>query len=326
MGTYFHIGSEALLNGLAGEHLSRFLMEQWKAQVDSWISEAGILNMDPPTQLDFDIQREKYRRAVNWAVTAWAIQPLNLQKYRVIGTEMPFRLRIPKIKSPIVIKVDALLLDTDTNDLYIFDAKTTSHSPHVRMLVAPLDFQSRLYPFVMQHIVQSGALHQHGVPASAQLKGMLHWVLQKPTIRYLKTTEKNEGPTAASNELLARDREWLLGEGEFHHLTVERSNNNRPVQMSNIPFNPRLMKDEGFFLQLKELDKACIREGTPSCFPPCGSNLLPDYPGASIDALLPLYEAHDNYAAWPRIVAENFAVSYRDDREPEPSVDVVLNT
>lgn len=322
MGDYFHVGVEALLNGLTADKLSQFLAAQWKTRVDSWVSEANTLNMDPPTQQDFDIQREKYRRAVNWAVTAWSVMPLNLQKYRVVGTELPIRLSVPGIGSPIVIRMDALLVDTDTNDIYIFDAKSTSHTPHVRMLAAPLDFQSRLYPYVVQRVLETGGLQQLGIAPKARLRGFIHWVLQKPNIRYLKTTEKNSGPQAAANELLARDRDWLLAQGEFHHLSVERTNNTQPIQMSMIPFDPHLMKDEGFMVQLRELDLACRRPGYPPMFPPIGDNLIPDYPGASIDPLLPLYEAHDNYAAWPRIIAENFAIQYRDDREPEPSLDI----
>lgn len=88
-------------------------------------------------------------------------------------------------KTPLVAQYDWLLLNLDTNTLWLPDLKTTSKIPYQLAQVFPIDFQTNHYITIAHNALASGQLQaEFDLPSDVKLGGMIHIIIQKPTIEF----------------------------------------------------------------------------------------------------------------------------------------------
>jgi hypothetical protein len=92
--------------------------------------------------------------------------------------------RFPKTRQ--VAQFDLLLLNRKTNKLWIVDAKTTASPPLVRLSTVKEEFQTMHYLHALEWYHERGLLRQQfeRIPADAQIGGMMHMALLKPSIQF----------------------------------------------------------------------------------------------------------------------------------------------
>ena len=102
-----------------------------------------------------------------------------------LGHEVSMHAPIPGTHILKRIDVDILLLDTQTNELWIFDAKTTGKTPWLRAQTLRVEAAPPHYLSVAQHNLEAGLLHESfpQLPKDVKLGGFMHLLLGKPKIR-----------------------------------------------------------------------------------------------------------------------------------------------
>lgn len=253
-----------------------------------------------------------------------------LAEYEVIDKEVLLQWREPEWKVPAVVRLDLLLYSKKQNSLYIADAKTCGGSPLVRMSTAPLEFQVRLYRFVVQKLLDSGALHEKypSLPKDVSLSGMIHICVRKPSIlmgqndrnfelvtKTLKSgprkgqtvTEKNYYGDPSFDNYLARCSDWYFAKGDYSHLAIEWETD-PPVNISTTFFAAIPLMDNELQLQLNRIHEAASCTAFPDRFPRSGS-FLREF--GKLNIYHPFYFAP--FHEWPKIIEdEGFIVSFRD--------------
>lgn len=158
--------------------------------------------------------------------------------WRIVGSEIRIALTIPKLSPtiPLVCQLDLLLLHEKTATLWIPDAKTTSYSPRMRAATISYEFATQFYMLLVQEALDRQVLQsQLNLPEHTHLAGMLHPIVQKPTIRMSAqdrdfkwvsdgARKKMRGtlrraPSTASHEWMAEwaPYDYTLGPAQFNH-------------------------------------------------------------------------------------------------------------
>lgn len=312
MGSYTHWCFEAQLLGLTGEDKTKFVQNELIHSLEL----KGALR-----ESTVEETTEELNTARAWQEIAWSIAPIDLDRYRVIFTEKLIGGTVPFFSSEIRGRLDALLLDTHKNELWILDWKTTSYVPWLYIQTAPMQLQPDLYRILIRACLEANLFRDLAIPDSATVAGVMHYVMQKPTIRISKKTAKSQGEVAALSEYRNRCEEWYRGTGEFSHLSEERGQKSQPINLSRLRYSSpevpaRVMN------RLKDIDKACGYLPVPRFYPMNESTLLPRYAKSESD-LNPYYPFYAcastrDMAKWPRIIREqSFEIHYREDDEPE---------
>lgn len=167
--------------------------------------------------------------------------------WRILGREIP-------ISDPMVYggnrrrtTLDMLLLDLNTNNLWVLDYKSCSEPTTVRLASCPIEFQTLHSISLLQGSLRSGTLYRvfPDLPPPTELKvgGMMHLAIQKPSLRFgqqdrnftLDTSPFKSGPRKGQprNEknyfgepdpanFRLRCDDWYHGRGEYSHLQAER--------------------------------------------------------------------------------------------------------
>lgn len=155
-----------------------------------------------------------------------------------------------------VVQPDLLLYNKINNKLWVVDFKTCATSPHLRLQTCPWEFQTQHY----FHTVRDEAIHGDllkvlDIPSNAELAGMMHIGIRKPSIHFgmndrpysIDTTPLKSGPRKGEprntkkfvgdpSPEIYRERctNWYLGLGEYEHLRAERMTD----PAVNISFTP----------------------------------------------------------------------------------------
>ena len=146
--------------------------------------------------------------------------------------------------APCVAQPDLVLYHTKQNSVWIVDYKTTSLSPLERALSCTIEPQTQHYLHILEaNLRQEKFKEEHGLPPDVRVGGMMHAIVQKPTIEFgmkdrdytLDTTPFKSGPRKGEprNErvyqgeprlenYMQRCHEWYTGTGEYTHLAAER--------------------------------------------------------------------------------------------------------
>ena len=114
-------------------------------------------------------------------------QFLDQPRWKHLGSEVRI-VRPHKINGKevlMVIQLDCLLYDRDSNKLWIFDGKTTSETPLSRVATVKHEFQTQHYMVTTDWAIETGLLQsKFDLPDDVTLGGMMHCPVWKPGIRF----------------------------------------------------------------------------------------------------------------------------------------------
>jgi len=211
-----------------------------------------------------------------------------LERYELVGTEVNLAIAVQKITRPIVGRLDVLLRHRETGKYWILDFKTTQSSAFAKAATYRLDFQSRLYRWLLHVVLQDEEQKKVG--------GIIHHVVRRPSIRI---TRKE-----TVQEYVERVASWYSDRGLMDP-------NDPPIFQSVIPSLPGELLAEDLLLQIYELNRACschlnlalFNPNTDACFGPFGNSPCP---------YMKLCLAHSP-KEWAPIIDQNFEQSERPD-------------
>lgn len=153
----------------------------------------------------------------------------------LLGREIPAS--VPFGTTALRATFDALYYHAPTNRLWVLDFKTTDLDPAVRLSTCPIESQTHLYTHILNALLPESQLLLNEIAKVAsvlerpKVGGMIHLVLQKPTIRFSgKDRDRLEvsggktkpiGSPVLSN-YAQRCMDWYLGDNEYTHLKAQR--------------------------------------------------------------------------------------------------------
>ncbi len=351
-GTWFHTCMEAFYQDPATASLffDRKLQER-QAELTRIMAEVGI----PPTGHQDILNRERHdaltSRSWFFASAALPIIPVTgggetesvIQYFR-----RPYW-RVPTLNGRAstelllgwwdgtnlsVIKPDLLVYHQDQNKLWLVDLKTTSLTPRDRAKSCPFDFQTIHYQYVMDQLLRERVIQEPlGLPTDVQLGGMIHWIVQKPPLKFgqgdrdftMTRRTLSRGPRAGqtieekvfaedgeprTENYVRRIYEWYSGTGEYTHERQDRLQN-PPINLSFTNWRGELDRDSlSEYDWVKSRIKAlCTCEPHPINFPRTGQSLVPTWGSENPYAEL----HHASPTAWPNIIRQNHLIVQRRD-------------
>jgi hypothetical protein len=270
---------------------------------------------------------------------------LNKPCWRVLGREV---LLVGTTNPVSVAQADLLLYNTETNQVWIFDAKTCSVSARVRLSTCPIEFQTLHYLAQGYHLMDpkwhTGHILQkyYDLPLDATLGGMIHGAVQKCPLEFgrddrpfteydhtfsrgarkgeVEVRRQYEGEPTFDN-YLERQGEWYTATGRYTHRAAELAED-PPVNLS-FTFTRTALDRVGWsrygrMAGLVHLYSA--KDPVPNDFPMNADNLRP-FRGSKLSKYAPFYLMPVSY--WPGIIeTEGFQVVDRDADTPvsEPAV------
>ena len=111
------------------------------------------------------------------------ISHLRAPYMRTLGSEVRVTAKLFDTYDTCVI-ADKLVYNENTNEVWIYDPKTTGGDALERAKVCPHDFATSLYMLTVKARLDDGSLQEmFKIPSSATLGGMKHIVVSKPDIR-----------------------------------------------------------------------------------------------------------------------------------------------
>ena len=217
---------------------------------------------------DFGIDSEKKRAIIsteeqdNQTALAWYVSctqveipgvgtlhdVLQAPHYKPVCAEclMVAKFDVPSYRGQVtcVAQPDLLLHHTGQNSLWIVDYKTTAMSPVDRAASCPIEPQTQHYLHILEACLKDAKWkEERGLPPDVHVGGMMHVIVQKPTIEFgmkdrdfiLDTSPFKSGPRKGEprNEkiyqgeprlenYIQRCTDWYRGEGEYAHLVADR--------------------------------------------------------------------------------------------------------
>ncbi len=141
------------------------------------------------------------------ALALWSHQlsrEADTTKYEIVGVEKLVEIRYKNLVAPIRVRIDLLLRDKKTKELWILDYKTTSKP--ARLMAESLSFaiQPRLYRLGIHCWLQQDPEAPKGT-----LVGTIHDILQKPAIR-LRQGDTFEDYLDRINDLYDKDHQAAI--------------------------------------------------------------------------------------------------------------------
>jgi len=235
---------------------------------------------------------------------------------------------------------DRVYLNTQTNQLWIFDLKTCDDIPSRRLETVHFEFQTQHYLFILRSLLEGGHLnHIAGINAQTVVGGMCHLAMQKPSINFDRRVDRpfkfNEhvlksGPRKGQIELrkeflseeplfdlyVERCKRWYRGEGEYLEERAERVVH-PPV---NFSFSPtvKVLDEDGlpdYYSRLGTILDLCQKsDQPPGCFTRNARSLSAR---EGNDILRSFYLCTPRQ--WPEIVASNKMIQHWRDSDVTPN-------
>lgn len=294
------------------------------------------------TALDIPISLSKSANTVRSYLLGPAFILLGFEN-RLTTTLSRRILRAPAHPSlvPILAQPDLMLFDQTTSKIWLVDLKSTDFAPSNRILSCPFEGQTQLYLEAANQLLKEGVFQTRWsfLPKTVTLGGMIHIVIQKPTIDFgqtdrnytLDTSPLKSGPRKGLprneriyegepdfNLYLKRCRDWYRGEGLYADKHEERQTS-PPIVLSfthaDIMTTP--WWDTDFSHRIGAVHRLRMRSPEPDRF-------------ARPTSLMSQWGEPDPYAPfirnsphlWPSIMEqEGFVVARRDESHLTPTLD-----
>jgi hypothetical protein len=322
MGQFMHTAFEGVCQGLQGVELDSLFNAVFLERIEKINSDRSAAGRPP---MDDELRRELWMWAEMskaWCQTVWSLNPIDLDRFVILATEVKLEATMPGHKVPTVGVIDAIIQNKKTGEVWILDWKSTAHTPAIYCQAAPFFIQPRLYRFLVESAIANRGLAVIGLDPGAKVVGALHYVIQKPTIRPLQRTGKKSGFKAMMEEYHNRVLHWYRGAGEFQAKGESRSRDTMPFDASWHRWNAKAAVTRRFLDQLAPFEMACRSLPSLKRFPYDETNILPKYPGANakLNPYMPFYQNAllAQMPTWPGIMKrEGFIQSFREDTEAD---------
>lgn len=258
-GTYFHYILE--YDDFQGDTLSEarrtLIREHHRKDLDQASARLREAGLGPDAIEKYRLKDEElltlafatYDAASQIHVPIPGLTSLNFREYlrnpnwRILDRELLVAYTDPKWpRTSLLAQYDLLLYHVKTKQVWAFDAKTTSDDTVTRLQRCPLEYQTQHYTYILDRMLPT-LIKVYKLPEDAEVGGMIHMAVQKPTIKISgsdrnytdetrvlksgpnkgqpKTERKYYGEPVYSN-YLSRCQDWMLGQGEYLHFAPER--------------------------------------------------------------------------------------------------------
>jgi hypothetical protein len=269
---------------------------------------------------------------------------LNKACFRCLGREVHLVYRGNGVV--MVAQIDLLLLNTETNQIWIVDGKTASVGPKIRLATCPIEFQTLHYMETARKCLTDGIIQRHyNLEGDVRLGGMIHAAVQKCPLEFGREdrpfTEANHtlqrGPRRGQVEIrrtyegeptfdnyLQRQAEWYSATGRYTHRAAEIGDD-PPVNLSFTFAGPDMggRSDQMYGLMVNVVSNYARTEPMPSNFPMNADNLRP-FHGSKLSLYAPFYLMPVHL--WPGIIEEEGFRIVDRDRDIDTRETAVIET
>jgi len=304
----------------------------------------GILPNGKAVEEQIEGNLKALQKAKTMALWAWENHPFNLDKWEVWDVEKLIEINFISIVAPIRARVDLILKEKGTNNLYIVDHKTTNAPCMEYFATVTRRLQTRLYRLAVETM-----LYNQHKDSGLKVVGMIYDVIRKPAISFssqddlitahssqiAKKIEKARGDHGKAFTAMTDiqkgayrkrqkeiDRDSKFSSRWEKHLwrvktwyddATKESPSEPPFMRGRFRFNSPVVTEE-LFLQLREASRACRANPDPARYyrdPSCTAcNLF-----GSKCVYTPL--CNSTLEGWPEIIEANYETKTRDQEDLE---------
>lgn len=302
IGILYHQAIGALYNGLfIGNlplHLECELQEQ-KLILSKQANKAGFLPGGALLEKVIDQAKKDHSIALALAHWTWKHYPLDFKEWEVIAVEKLYDVDIkdPAVRQPVRIRVDSLLRNRETGELWFEDRKTTSKDPLQLSDTLLFAVQPKLYRLALTLAFPND-----------KIAGVIHKIVHVPGIRQ-RLTKKPESWQQFLDRLIEtceeRQHQWktynTLGRGG-------RPKEKIPYHESHIRFTGPVL-DEELAIQIREMSQAARCKIHLGRFYKVAGSCFKFERACSFLRLCTVQEP----GAWKSIIEEHYEISHRDE-------------
>lgn len=240
-------------------HIAANLLGEWQQRTSEGADKRGFT----PTGQDASAVIAKGNK--DWqiarAMALWAHRqnPIDEKKYHILGIEKLIEVYYATIRTPIRVRIDLLLQEKSTGDLWFHDEKTCSDPPMELLSGLRFALQSRLYRLATEAWLQNDPKAPQG-----KLVGVRHDLLQKLSIRQKQNEQLQEYIDRVALEYGSNLKACTAVAGDVKKLKYIRS---------EIKFHGAVVDDE-MLLQLRQADRMAFTTPSLSQYPRATNPLI----------------------------------------------------
>lgn len=206
IGTVFHLTYEHMLSGKTNTGVMdavKHVADQTKKDLRKLADpQTGYLPGRVPVE---NAEQEVDKNmALGLAMACWSLKhaPLSSSDWKIkaIEADTSIEYTTGNLSIPIKIKLDMLTQKRGTKDLWIWDHKTCSVPPVDRASTLTFDIQQALYRLVLSELLKH-------TESGYTLKGIVHNIIRKPTIRQRRNESFDEYVSRVSDDYDAKAKE-----------------------------------------------------------------------------------------------------------------------
>lgn len=307
MGSIVHKVLQSLVLGFSQEEAmagAKTFIAQKQSQLTEMAGPSGFLPNGQDLGSIFSKMDEDYHKARAMALVFWSFRPFDPDKWEVLqapdGTpvvETLLETEYPGLSRPMRTPCDLALVKKGTKDVWIWDYKTTSFDPKKRAIPTKFSPQLMLYRLSLQTHLDAWALEK-GYPQYT-IKGSLHAILKKPTIKYCPKTKDKDG----FHSYIERLVQWYKDQ-------EAKDSSSPPLILDPHTFKKAPMTEE-LWGRLKEFCKASYatpnidhfyRVGEAACF--------------NFNTVCPYMQlCNSDSVMWPDTIRNSYEIKFREDEE-----------
>ncbi len=301
-GTVFHMAAACLLDGQPQDQVIRAIYAfaklrctELKASADQF----GILKDGMPWEKAAEQLMEGAEKALAMALIFLKKYPPNLQRYEVLGVEVPVVFKLKGVPRPIKATLDVVLRERKTGWIVFEDHKTTSKPPIDLAHALKFDFQPLLY--------RLAAMAKY---PTVPIKGCVHNIIKVPSIKYCPSTKDKAG----YQHYIGRVEDWFT-EQEARYDAGDLNAN--PLIRSSIRFS-RTNLPADFLEQIKRTSRLANCKPLLARFPRCGNNYVCTGGAFGTPCAYLSLCATDNLEEWRQQLQSGYFIQRHRDQPEEP--------
>jgi len=240
---------------------------------------------------------EDLHKGIAMALTFWHLKGKALEGYEVLKdpegvlmVERVLDVKHPEFTQMMRCPCDLVLVKKDTKDVWILDFKTTSLSIAMRLASTKFSPQIKIYRLALQTVLDEWDL-------GYTVKGSIHAVIQKPTIKYCPKTKDKGG----FHEYVARLIKWYKDKDQTDKVAMVLDYNR---------FSGPLV-DQEFRNRMKQYCAAANASPNVQNFYRTGNGACTKY-----NKVCPFMAlCNSDFAMWPDIIRSQYEIKFREDEE-----------
>jgi len=282
-------------------HIAAHLLGEWQQRTLDATDKFGMTSWGQDSSQVIEKGNKDWQIARAMALWAHHRNPIREDEYEILGIEKLIEIYYQTIRTPIRIRVDLLLRNRETGELWIYDEKTCSDPPMQIMAGLKFALQPKLYRLAVEAWLQNDPSAPEG-----KLTGVCHDLIQKLTIRQKQKESLEEYIDRVSQEYDSNLAACTAPGGNLKELKYVRS---------TIRYNAALV-DEEMLLQLRQADRMAYTTPSLSQYPRAVNPLITCVQHKKLCPYMALCES--NPARWKEeIIPLYYKVRSRDIADEE---------